>query len=1175
GTDSSITVGNTVNLSGAASTDIDGDSLTYQWQFETRPEGSSASLSNATSITPSFIADIVGNFVVSLVVNDGQTNSSADNVVITATILNQAPIANAGVDINSTVGNTINLTGLASSDINEDALTYAWQFDSRPGDSNATLSDTTSATPTFMADVEGNYVVNLVVNDGQLSSTSDSVTVTITAATSAPIANAGVDSSAIEGDTVTLSGAASTNGTSDGTLTYLWNFQSKPGDSSATLLNATTVSPSFIADAPGNYIVTLVVNNGDLSSETDTVTITVTAANKPPIANAGLDSSTIVGDTVSLSGLGSSDPDGDALTYSWQLTLRPDNSSASLSNAASVSPTFIADIAGDYVVNLIVNDGSLDSEADTVTISAAATNGTPVASAGEDIAANLGGTVTLSGVNSADPDGDELTYLWQFDARPEASSTTLENPTSVTPTFIADVVGDFVVILVVNDGIIDSAVDPVTITVTDTNHAPIANAGEDITANTGDTITLSGALSTDADGDSLSYTWQFVSQPPGSTASMRDQTAQSPTFIVDLSGSYIVSLTVNDGRVNSAADEVTVTVVQSNNAPIAEAGANQLVTVGESVTLSGAGSTDEDGDTLTYAWQIDSKPDTSTAELTNATSVSPSLLADVVGSYVISLTVNDGQTNSTADTVTLNAQAADSTFALSSKAFKTDLILPLSATCDGANKGSMPQLSWTDAPEGTQSFALTLHSYPNPDDAPDLSKAHGYIVLYDIPQVTTTLADGQTSVGTFGINSIDATQAFSAPCSKDPISNTYTVTLYALSNEVGSLPLETSSTDLSALTNAILTTTLGSATVELNRVRYNPNNDEHVPSSVPSDCASKSAAFTAYSNLVSVSCDDTNMTITSKTMLPYRSSLDGDKPDVGIKSWIGRVAIAEETSWTLPLQPNYFSSTISNINIHDAIGVSVEGVPILHYAKEASFDEVAQLGTDYSDRDTVLLGEVDQCGAHAGNGEDYHYHTAPLCLMDTHDPSKPLAYMFDGIPLYFGTGGGVLTTDGTDYGAGRYSALDYRPQKVKTGERPLDECNAYDVNGDGSEYVYYSSAAAPYTIACYRATADQSSSVTPGPHWKVERDLAWAGSDVDLTDHNTMTFNSQSWTYTEITPGDSNNNIPSGKKALIMYRQLVEGDSDYDTNSNCYTFRYRLDSTVTDGSDDTVSTHCR
>jgi hypothetical protein len=287
------------------------------------------------------------------------------------------------------------------------------------------------------------------------------------------------------------------------------------------------------------------------------------------------------------------------------------------------------------------------------------------------------------------------------------------------------------------------------------------------------------------------------------------------------------------------------------------------------------------------------------------------------------------------------------------------------------------------------------------------------------------------------------------------------------------------------------------------------------------------------------------------------------------------VPIPEETSWTLPLNPTYLSAPTSNINIHHAIGVSVEGVAILHYAKETTPNETAQLGTDYSDRDTILLGEVDQCGAHAGNGEDYHYHTAPFCLLDTHDISKPLAYMFDGLPLYFGTAGGILTEGGTDYGAGRYAHLDYRPSKVKSGERPLDECNAYDVNGDGSKYVYYSSSTAPYTIACYRAEADQASSVPGGPHWTQERDLSWAGSDVELTDHDTMTFEGATWTFIEITPGDSNRNIPSGQKALILYRQLSEGESGYESGKNCYRFRYRLDSEDTDGSDDTIANHCR
>jgi len=310
-----------------------------------------------------------------------------------------------------------------------------------------------------------------------------------------------------------------------------------------------------------------------------------------------------------------------------------------------------------------------------------------------------------------------------------------------------------------------------------------------------------------------------------------------------------------------------------------------------------------------------------------------------------------------------------------------------------------------------------------------------------------------------------------------------------------------------------------------------------VPTSVPSDCDTKSVAFEAYSDYVSVSCDSTTMTVTTATFLPYRSKLDIDKPDVGIQSWIGRVAIPEEASWTLPLQPVYLSATASNVNIHDAIGISVEGIPILHYAKEDFNGETATLGTDYSDRDTIILGEIDQCGAHAGNGEDYHYHMAPLCMMDSHDPSQPLAYMFDGIPLYFGTAGGVSSanSEGTNYGGGRYTDLDYRPSDVKSGDNPLDECNAYDLHGDGSEYVYYTSTEAPYTIACYRGEADQSASVPSGAQWTEDRDLAWMGTALELTDHDTMTFDDNVWTFIEITPTAGNNKI-TGDTALASLR---------------------------------------
>ena len=128
--------------------------------------------------------------------------------------------------------------------------------------------------------------------------------------------------------------------------------------------------------------------------------------------------------------------------------------------------------------------------------------------------------------------------------------------------------------------------------------------------------------------------------------------------------------------------------------------------------------------------------------------------------------------------------------------------------------------------------------------------------------------------------------------------------------------------------------------------------------------------------------------------------------------------------------------------------------------------------------------------------------------------------------------------------------------------------------GDGSEYVYYTSTEAPYTIGCYRGEADQTSSVPTGAQWSQDRDLSWMGNDLELTDHDTMTFDGNTWTFVEITPNAGNNQI-TGDTALLMYRQLKANDSDYDSSSDCWGFRYRLDSSDTDGSDDTVVTHCR
>ncbi|MEM1261330.1 MAG: hypothetical protein AAGH76_02960 [Pseudomonadota bacterium] len=91
-------------------------------------------------------------------------------------------------------------------------------------------------------------------------------------------------------------------------------------------------------------------------------------ANRPPIANAGDDATTGLFSPVFLDGSGSFDPDDDALTFSWQLVGVPEGSDAMLTSPATATPTFTPDIAGEYIAELVVNDGALDSAPDQIVI---------------------------------------------------------------------------------------------------------------------------------------------------------------------------------------------------------------------------------------------------------------------------------------------------------------------------------------------------------------------------------------------------------------------------------------------------------------------------------------------------------------------------------------------------------------------------------------------------------------------------------------------------------------------------------------------------------------------------------------------------------------------------------------------------------------------------------------
>lgn len=484
-------VNQVVNLDGSASTNPSQvGTLTYSWAFVLRPAVSSATISNPTAVMPSFVPDVAGNYVIALTVSNGQASNTANVTISVGTP--PTPTANAGPDQgNLHVGDTVTLNGSKSTSSASGTLTYAWTFTQRPPGSTAALNGANTVSPTFVVDQLGPYKVQLIVTENGIPSAPSFVT--ITTGVVAPVANPGPDQSVKVNSLVQLDGSGSTDANKL-PLTYLWSFQSKPDCSTAQLSSTTAVKPTFTPNCPGTYVVQLTVNNGQLSNS-KTVTITTQDILAPmitPLTNQNVNG----GATVQLN-VSATDPQNLPLTYQWAFTSKPAGSAASLSSAVITNPTFVADLAGNYVLQVTVSNGFKSSTAN-VTIST--TCAQPTAVPGQPQTVLVGATVNLDGSASGDPCHDPLTYAFTFNSKPAGSNATLANATTAKPSFVADVAGDYVVQLIVNNGITPSNPATVTITATAQNKPTITLTPNPLNVATGGSGTLTITLSSNTTG---------------------------------------------------------------------------------------------------------------------------------------------------------------------------------------------------------------------------------------------------------------------------------------------------------------------------------------------------------------------------------------------------------------------------------------------------------------------------------------------------------------------------------------------------------------------------------------------------------------------------------------------------------------------------------------------------
>jgi len=391
---------------------------------------------------------------------DGSWQNMAYAVFVVLPNPNTPPVSHAGYDHYASLGEVVTLDGSASTDVDGNSLTYSWQIITAPAGSIATLSDATQIMPAFTVDVAGDYVIELIVDDGLVASEPD--TVTIALSNVAPVADAGTDQVVSIGSHAQLNGTHSSDVDGD-PLSFLWSLVEVPAGSAASLSDSTLMTPTLEIDLDGGYIVQLVVNDGVLDSEADTVELST--YNLAPVAHAGLDQTVSLGDTPGLDGTLSHDANGDLLTYRWHLLSSPEGSTALLTDEATATPALGIDVVGTYVVQLIVNDGLLDSAPDTVVLDA--DNTRPVADAGPDQTDSAGIMITLDGSASHDAQSDPLFYRWHFTTLPFGASLMIDQADSAVASYNAYIAGRYIGQLIVDDGTLPSLPDTTVIDIID------------------------------------------------------------------------------------------------------------------------------------------------------------------------------------------------------------------------------------------------------------------------------------------------------------------------------------------------------------------------------------------------------------------------------------------------------------------------------------------------------------------------------------------------------------------------------------------------------------------------------------------------------------------------------------------------------------------------------------
>ena len=515
-----------------------------------------------------------------------------------------------------------------------------------------------------------------------------------------PTANAGTDKTiTLPTNTITQTGSGTDP---DGSITsYQWTKVAGPA--TFTIVSPTQASTVINNLIQGTYQFELLVTDNLGATARDTMILTVNAAaNQAPTANAGANQTiTLPVSLVTVTGSGT-DPDGSIASYQWTKIAGPATFTITLPTQSSTTITAL--IQGTYQFELRVTDNLGAIGRDTMSVTVNAANITPVANAGANQTITLPtNSVTVTG-SGTDADGNIASYQWTKIAGP--ASFTITAPTQASTSITGLVQGTYQFELRVTDNLGAIGRDTMNVVVNAANIAPTANAGADqiITLPTS-TVTVTGS-GTDPDGSIAAYQWTKISGPATFTIV---SPAQAQTTINNLvQGTYQFELRVTDNNGATGRDTMSLTVNPvPNQPPVANAGADQSITLPvNAVTLNGA-ATDADGSITNYQWTKISGPATYTI-------VSPSTAQTTVnglvqGIYVFRFTVTDNNGASATDDITITVNAAPNQAPTANAGADRTITLPvnsLTVTGSGTDAdGSIAAYQWTKI-SGPATFSI-------------------------------------------------------------------------------------------------------------------------------------------------------------------------------------------------------------------------------------------------------------------------------------------------------------------------------------------------------------------------------------------------------------------------------------------------------------------------------------